>query len=330
MYSNYSNFLNSKKCCPTQNPDYVGCIGPQGKVGPTGPGGPVSNTGATGPPGDTGPTGSPGSATNTGATGPTGPTGPIGTGPTGPQSTVTGPTGSLGTGPTGPQSTVTGPTGYTGPSATGPTGPQSTVTGPTGYTGPSVTGPTGPQSTVTGPTGFTGPTGLQGATGFTGYTGPCCTGPTGPQSTVTGPTGPGGGGAGTLQQTLDLGNTATGANAKIDLTNSGVGYTSNPQLILNNSNATAGTTTGVPSVDYYKSGRNAIATDIISANNFYANNFAGTKTQFAKIEASVRNTASGNDDGSISFSGLINGTQTEFFRVNGADSENNMFLPFIY
>ena len=309
MYSNYSNFLNSKKCCPTQNPDYVGCIGPQGKVGPTGPGGPVSNTGATGPPGDTGPTGSPGSTTNTGATGPTGPTGPIGTGPT------------------GPQSTVTGPTGYTGPSATGPTGPQSTVTGPTGYTGPSVTGPTGPQSTVTGPTGFTGPTGLQGATGFTGYTGPCCTGPTGPQSTVTGPTGPGGGSQ-TLQQTLDLGNTATGANATIDLTNSGVGYTSNPQLTLNNSNATAGSTTGVPSIELTKSGRNGAVNDVVGSVFFNALDSAGVERTFGKIESTITTTtAPSNHDGALDFYSLINGVNNLVFRMNGADNENNSFRP---
>nr|WPF46714.1 MAG: hypothetical protein [Lake Baikal virophage 10] len=136
-----------------------------------------------------------------------------------------------------------------------------------------------------------------------------------------------GSGGGTLQQTLDLGNTATGANAKIGLTNSGVGYTSNPQLTLNNSNATAGNTNGVPSVEYYKSGRNGVAVDVIGSHNFYANNYAGTKTEFAKMEASIRNTGVGNDDGSIGFSGLVNGVQTEFFRVNGADSENNCFLP---
>jgi hypothetical protein len=124
-------------------------------------------------------------------------TGSNGTGPTGPQSTITGPTGPTGyqhTGPTGPQSTITGFTGPTGIAGfTGPTGPQSTITGPTGrtgavgrtgYTGPTgmtgYTGPTGPQSVITGPTGRTGQTGY--------------TGPTGPPSAITGPTGPPGGG----------------------------------------------------------------------------------------------------------------------------------------
>jgi hypothetical protein len=105
------------------------------------------------------------------------------------------------------------------------------------------------------------------------------------------------------------------------------GYTSNPYIQLINLNATAGATTGVPSVEYFKSGRNAVATDVIASNNFYANNYAGTKTQFAKIEASVRNTASGNDDGSIGMFATLNGVLSEFFRVNGADGENNSFYP---
>ena len=142
---------------------------------------------------------------------------------------------------------------------------------------------------------------------------------------TTGPTGPTG--TGNLQTVLTAGNSATGSIATIGLTNNGVGSTSNPQLILNNSNATAGSNNGVPSIEFYKSGRTGAAGDIISSQNFYSNNYLGTKIEFAKIESSIRNTAAGNDDGSIGFSGIINGAMTEFFRVNGADSENNCFLP---
>ena len=98
-------------------------------------------------------------------------------------------------------------------------------------------------------------------------------------------------------------------------------------LLCVNSLPTAGFTTGVPQIAMYKQGRVAVASDIIGALFFVAKNYLGAETQFAKMEASVRNTGAGNDDGSISFSGLINGVMTEFFRVNGADSENNMFLP---
>lgn len=173
MYNNYNNFLNSKKCCPSSNPIYTECIGPQGKIGPTGPGGMATNTGATGPQGDQGPTGpqgAPGTASDTGSTGSTGYTGPTGLqgiqGLTG----YTGPTGLQGlqglTGYTGPQSTVTG--------YTGPTGPQSTITGPTGIQGSQgLKGDTGPQgapgtSSGTGATGYTGPTGPQGTPGLGG------------------------------------------------------------------------------------------------------------------------------------------------------------------
>ena len=134
---------------------------------------------------------------------------------------------------------------------------------------------------------------------------------------------------------LDIGSTASttpratlsGAGGTLTLNQSTTGYTSTPSVKLTNFLATAGATNGVPSVETYKSGRNAVAGDTISSQHFYAKNSAGTKTEFARMEASVRNTGVGNDDGSIAFSGLINGVQTEFFRVNGADSENNMFLP---
>jgi len=103
------------------------------------------------------------------------------------------------------------------------------------------------------------------------------------------------------------------------------GYTASPNLQLFNINPTAGATTGVPSASYYKNGRNAIAGDVIASNHYYANNYLGTKTEFGAIEVNVRNTGAGNDDGSIGFYGLINGVRTEFFRLNGADSENNCF-----
>jgi len=103
-------------------------------------------------------------------------------------------------------------------------------------------------------------------------------------------------------------------------------FLANSNLYLNNKNGTAGTQ-GVVTIVFDKTGRNVVAGDIIGSQNYYALNYAGTTTEFARVEASVRNTGAGNDDGSIAFSGLINGVMTEFFRVNGADSENNMFLP---
>jgi hypothetical protein len=138
----------------------------------------------------------------------------------------------------------------------------------------------------------------------------------------------GSGGSGTLQSVLTAGNTATGASALIGLTNSGVGYTSNPQLTLNNSNATAGNTTGVPSVEIYKSGRNVVQNDIISSIFFYANNYLGTKRLFGKIESVITNSSGGGgDDGALDFYTCVNGTSSLVMRLNGADNENNSFRP---
>lgn len=123
----------------------------------------------------------------------------------------------------------------------------------------------------------------------------------------------------------------TGTNNSLIVTDKGVGYTTNPTLQLNNTSATVGNTVGVPTISYYKSGRNAIGGDIIASQSYYANNYSGVKTEFARIEASVRNTSLNNDDGALAFlcatqSGGVNVFQ-EFFRLNGADNENNSFRP---
>ena len=134
---------------------------------------------------------------------------------------------------------------------------------------------------------------------------------------------------------LDIGSTASttpratlsGAGGTLTLNQSTTGYTTTPSIKLNNYSSTAGNTNGVPSVETYKRGRNAVAGDYIYSQSHYALNSAGVKTEFARVEASVRNTGVGNDDGSMSFSALQNGTFTTYFTINGADNENNCFLP---
>jgi hypothetical protein len=132
---------------------------------------------------------------------------------------------------------------------------------------------------------------------------------------------------GTLQQTLDLGNTATGANAKIGLTNNDVGYISSPQITLNNSRTDNGNTIGVPTTEYYKSGRNVVANDIVASQLYYAKNYAGAKTLFGKMECVATTTGLNNDDGALDFYSCVNGINNLVFRLNGADNENNSFRP---
>ena len=132
---------------------------------------------------------------------------------------------------------------------------------------------------------------------------------------------------GTLQQTLDLGNTATGATAKIGLTNNDVGYISSPQITLNNSRTDNGNTVGVPTTEYYKSGRNVVANDIVASQLYYAKNYLGAKTLFGKMECVATTTGLNNDDGALDFYSCVNGINNLVFRLNGADNENNSFRP---
>ena len=132
----------------------------------------------------------------------------------------------------------------------------------------------------------------------------------------------------TLNTVLTAGNTATGANATISLTNSGVGYTTNPTLLINNSNATAGNTTGVPSIELTKTGRNGAINDVIGSVFFNALDGVGVERTFGKIESTITtNIAPSNYDGALDFYSLINGVNNLVFRLNGADNENNSFRP---
>jgi hypothetical protein len=115
------------------------------------------------------------------------------------------------------------------------------------------------------------------------------------------------------------------ANA-IASVNTGVGYLT-PQLSITNTNATVGSTTGVPSTEFYKSGRNAAQNDVIESTLYYAKDSTGTKTLFAKTEVVATNSTVGNNDGALDFYTSVNGTIGLVFRLNGADNENNSFRP---
>lgn len=116
-------------------------------------------------------------------------------------------------------------------------------------------------------------------------------------------------------------------SATFSLTATNDGYNANPNFTINATSATAGTSSGVPSVQYYKSGRNGANNDIIGSQQFFAKNSTGVKTEFAKIETLIRNVGVGNDDGSIGFFATLNGVSTEFMRINGADGDNNFLKP---
>ena len=135
--------------------------------------------------------------------------------------------------------------------------------------------------------------------------------------------GAGGGGAGTLDATLALGNTATGTYANISLTDTAVGGSANPILSLNNTEAT----TGAVVVDLYKN-KTGATSDIVGALSFYGKDNAGTKVQYGGIESVITSAGGGGGvDGSLDFYSCVNAGKSLVFRLNGADNENNSFRP---
>lgn len=107
------------------------------------------------------------------------------------------------------------------------------------------------------------------------------------------------------------------------------GYTSSPNCIIENTAFNAGTTTGVPSVEYFKSGRITVLNDVVMSQQFNARAYNNVKTTFGKIECSITgNSALTGIDGALDFYTCINGVNQNVMRLNGADNENNTFRPF--
>ena len=119
----------------------------------------------------------------------------------------------------------------------------------------------------------------------------------------------------------------------MDATNKGVGYTSNPQLTLNNTNTTVGSTIGVPTMEFFKSGRNGSTSDIVGQLNFFGKDASGSKVQFGGIESLITSAGGGGGvDGALDFYTCVNNTssisgKSLVMRLNGADNENNSFRP---
>jgi hypothetical protein len=103
------------------------------------------------------------------------------------------------------------------------------------------------------------------------------------------------------------------------------GFTSNPQLQLLNTNTSAGATTGVPSVESYKAGRNAVAGDTIYSQSYYAKDDAGAKSEFARMEVVSQNVSSSgappNKDGTFVFKTLVNNVFNNILILNGSSQE---------
>ena len=98
-------------------------------------------------------------------------------------------------------------------------------------------------------------------------------------------------------------------------------------LFLYNSGTGINPTDNTAGIQFVRLGRNGIAGDIIGRQTYFSPDYLGNPIPFCELQGEVRNNSVGNTDGAIALRGLINGTMTDFFRVNGADSENNCYLP---
>lgn len=99
----------------------------------------------------------------------------------------------------------------------------------------------------------------------------------------------------------------------------------NPQFVFQN------TTTNVSQYPSIKLDRPNVASTVgntIGAIGFFADNAAGTSYEFGRIQTKTENVAAGNEDGTISVFGAVNGTLFEVFNFNGGTTnEMNSFRP---
>jgi hypothetical protein len=127
------------------------------------------------------------------------------------------------------------------------------------------------------------------------------------------------GGAGTLDATLALGNTATGTYANITLTDTDTGGQANPMLTLVNTAAT-----GSVAMEAYKNKPTAVvAGDVLFNQSVYGRDSTLTKQEYTRISHTIRDGTGGSEDGSIEFSCFVGGSVANFIQINGVENEVN-------
>lgn len=119
-------------------------------------------------------------------------------------------------------------------------------------------------------------------------------------------------------------NSCATTNGSMTLNTSGAGYTNTFQIALQNNNSTVGATTGVSSISYYKAGRNAATSDVIGSEHYYAKNSAGTKVEFARVEAQARSTTAGLESGYWGVNVSLSGVMTNFLNCNSNTNSINV------
>jgi len=113
------------------------------------------------------------------------------------------------------------------------------------------------------------------------------------------------------------------AIARLTMATDNTGGGSNPMLVLNQNDPTAGSAT----MKFYKNiftNGSAIGELSFGAKTAIAGN---PEREYTRISSTIRNNATANVDGSISLLARVNDTLTELMRINGADSQIDAFQP---
>jgi hypothetical protein len=130
----------------------------------------------------------------------------------------------------------------------------------------------------------------------------------------------GGGGAGTLDQTLALGNTATGTYANITLTDTSVGGSANPIMTLVNTEATNASV----ALEVYKNkGTAGTAADVLFNQSVYGKDSGNAKQEYTRITHTIRDATASSEDGSIELGVFTAGSYATYLQLNGVDGEIN-------
>jgi len=129
---------------------------------------------------------------------------------------------------------------------------------------------------------------------------------------------------GTLDDTLALGNTATGTYANITLTDTDVGGQANPILTLVNTQASNASV----AMEVWKNKPTAgIAGDVLFNQSVYGTDSGLAKQEYTRISHTIRDATGSSEDGSIEFSCFQAGVMANFIQINGVENEVNFNKP---
>lgn len=128
-------------------------------------------------------------------------------------------------------------------------------------------------------------------------------------------------------------NIDSAANGNLTITNNGNGFTQ-----INSAASAGGATNPVLKIQHSANNTGSCYTEIyrnksVAQNEtfaevgFNANDSTATKRLFGKIGCRATNVGTGNQDGALVFTTLVDGANFEVFSMNGADNENNTFRP---